>query len=285
MKHSAPRTPPRVVALMPTWRAAAFVRVTLESLAAQDYENLAVLISDDASPDGTAEICADFAVRDSRFRLIRQPRNLGWIGNVNFLLSQAHGDYLFFAFHDDPLQPEYVTRLVDALENNPDAVLAFTDVALGPSVVSYDDLDGVRDRVERARRFIYKRGLWWIPNRGLFRAEAATRIGGLRRHLAGEYSADWPWLLHLTLLGEFVRVSQPLVRKVWRTEGLSVSWGQSLLKSCAVLLACSREINRAGLPWGENLVLQRELVRYAVGAFAQRFTAPARGSGTGSSAR
>ena len=279
------RTPPRVVALMPTWRAAAFVRATLESLEAQTYKRLLILMSDDASPDDTAAICAEFEARDSRFRLIQQPRNLGWIGNVNFLLSQARGDYLFFAFHDDPLQPDYVARLVEALETHPDAVLAFSDVALGPSVVSYPDLDGVRDRVERARRLIYRRGRWWVPNRGLFRAQAAIKIGGLRRNLAGEDSADWPWLLHMTLLGEFVRVPHPLIRKVWRSEGLSVSWGRSVFKSCAVLLAGAREISRAALPLPEELYLQREIVRYAAIAVAERLKFRAVDSGADSSAR
>jgi glycosyltransferase involved in cell wall biosynthesis len=269
---SSPFLAPRVMALMPTWCAAAFVRETLESLKAQTYENFAILISDDASPDETARICADYVVADGRFQLILQPRNLGWIGNVNFLLSQARGHYFFFAFHDDPIEPDYVAQLVEALESNPNAVLAFSDVVLGPSVISYTDLDGVRDRVERARRFIYKRGRWWIPNRGLFRAEAAIQIGGLRRHLAGEYSADWPWLLHMTLLGEFVRVPQPLIRKIWRSEGLSMSWGSSIFKSCSLLVGGSHAIHRASLPFREEWALQREIVRYAAGAVAQRFS-------------
>ncbi|HVO89893.1 MAG TPA: glycosyltransferase family 2 protein [Casimicrobiaceae bacterium] len=263
---SAPGGSPKVVALMPTWKAAGFVRETLESLAAQQYANLEVLISDDASPDATASICADFATRHEGFRLFRQPRNLGWIGNVNWLLAHARGDYFFFAFHDDPLEPQYVASLVAALESNPRAVLAFTDIRLGPHVESYRDLDGVHDRVERARRFIAKRGRWWIPNRGLFRAAAAERVGGVRRHLAGEYSADWPWLLHLALLGDFVRVPAPLIRKVWRNDGVSVSWGRSLWKSSAVLLSCMREVRRARLPIREEAIVQGELVGYGLRA-------------------
>ncbi len=52
--------------------------------------------------------------------MIRQPVRLGWIGNANALLRAAAGDYVFFAFHDDPLQPDYVERLVDALERAPE---------------------------------------------------------------------------------------------------------------------------------------------------------------------
>ena len=95
------RSLPTVVALVPAWRSAAFIQETLDSLGAQTYPNLHVLISDDASPDNTAEICEAFAARRANTRVIRQAKNLGWIGNVNALLREAAGDYFFFAFHDE----------------------------------------------------------------------------------------------------------------------------------------------------------------------------------------
>jgi glycosyltransferase involved in cell wall biosynthesis len=76
---------PKVVALMPAWNAESFIVPVLESLAAQTYPNLEVLISDDASADRTVGICEEFKARHANFRLIRQPRNFGWIGNVNAL--------------------------------------------------------------------------------------------------------------------------------------------------------------------------------------------------------
>lgn len=251
---------PRAVALMPAWNSAAFIERTLEALAAQTYTNLEVLISDDASTDHTAEICSRFVARYPKFRLLRQLKRQGWIGNVNALLRKASGDYFFFAFHDDPPMATYVASLVEALEKNPGAVLAFSDIYLGSATRSYAELDGVGDRVERARRVIDRRGLWWIPNRGLFRAEAAARIGGVRRHLAGEYSADFPWLLRLALLGEFARVPHPLITKVWRQEGVSMSWKGTTWQSLGVATACASEIARSGIPIAEQAILLHELV-------------------------
>ena len=255
---------PRVVACMPAWNAAEFIEATLNSLAAQTYPNLHIVISDDASSDATGAICQGFAERHDHCEYHRQPRNLGWIGNVNALFELAHGDYLFFAFHDDPLSPQYVERLVDALEHNPQAILAYTDVHVGERQWRYTEVDGVRGRVERARRIIHKIGHWWIPNRGLFRAQAVELTGGMRRHLGGEYSADWPWLLHLSLLGEFVRVPEPLLTKVFRDKGVSTQWNRNMsrLKSAAVALACARVIHRTQLPFGEKIRLQFELLRF-----------------------
>ncbi len=263
---------PRVVALMPAWNSAAFIERTLAALAAQTYRNLEVLISDDASTDSTGEICARYAAKHPHFRLLRQGERRGWVGNINALLRQANGEYFFFAFHDDPPMPTYVASLVEALEANPDAELAFSDIQLanehgtGP-IRTYTELDGANERIERARRLIERRGLWWIPNRGLFRAQAALRIGGLRRHLAGEYSADLPWLLRLALIGKFVRVPRPLIVKTWRKEGLSMSWKGTPWQSFGVATACALEIIQSGSPRTERVVLLRELMVRAVKGF------------------
>jgi glycosyltransferase involved in cell wall biosynthesis len=251
---------PRVAALMPVWNSAGFIAQTLESLDAQTYGNLEVFISDDSSADNTAEICAAFVATRPHFRLTRQTTRLGWIRNVNWLLREARADYFFFAFHDDPLKPTYVASLLGALQANPLAVLAFSDIETGTKAMSYIELDGVTERLERARRVIRRQGSWWIPNRGLFHARAATRIGGMRRHFGGEYSADWPWLLSLALLGEFARVPLPLIRKVWREDGLSRSWTRTPWQALGVAASCARSIALAGIPMPDQVCLYRELL-------------------------
>lgn len=249
----------RVVACLPTWNAEAFVSRTLDSLARQTYPNFQVLISDDASTDKTTEICARIARSDPRFTLLRQPNRLGWIGNSNALMREARGDFLFFAFHDDVVHPTYVARLVAELEANPQAVLAFSDVELvevdGSSEVrSYDLLDGVVGRLKRTRRMMWQHGDWWLPNRGVFRAAAFDRIEGLRSHLAGEYCADWPWLTHMALLGEFVRVPEVLCTKIFTKQSLSRTWSTYRWAWIGVTLSCAREILRSDLRAHEKVL-------------------------------
>lgn len=250
----------RVVACLPTRNAEAFIGRTLESLARQTYPNFQVLISDDASTDRTVEICARMEQSDPRFTLIRQPARLGWIGNSNALMREARGDFLFFAFHDDFVHPTYVARLVAELNANPQAVLAFSDVELvevdGSSEIrSYHFLDGVAGRLERTRRMMWQRGDWWLPNRGVFRAAAFDRIQGLKTHLAGEYCADWPWLTHMALLGEFVRVPEVLCTKVFTKQSLSRTWSTYRWAWIGVTLSCAREIIRSDLPGYERALL------------------------------
>lgn len=251
---------PKVVALMPAWKAADFVVATLDALAAQTYPNLEILISDDASPDDTAEVCERYAALDPRFRVIRRSENLGWLGNVNALLQEARGDYLVFAFQDDLFAPTYVEQCVAALESNPRAVIAFSDVTLVQQDGSHEQLrfvalDGVTDRLARARVMAGLPAIWWTPNRGVFRASAASAIGGLRRSRAGEFSADWPWLLHMSLLGEFVRIPEPLCTKIFQPDSLSKSWQYSRRDWIAVACSAAGAVWQAKIPRREKVAL------------------------------
>ena len=66
MDPSDPCRAPKVVIGLPVYNSERFLRETLESVAAQDHPNLEIVISDDASSDGTLDICRDFARRDAR---------------------------------------------------------------------------------------------------------------------------------------------------------------------------------------------------------------------------
>jgi glycosyltransferase involved in cell wall biosynthesis len=242
-----------VVACLPAWNAAQFIEETLDSLAAQTYEELRILVSVDLSDDDTAEICDRYAARDARFEVIKQRTRLGWVKNVNESLRQVDAPYALFAFHDDLLDPRFVERLAVRLDASPNAVLAFSDMVTtftdGHEEVSrYDVLDGIADPAERAARIIRKRGDWWTPHRGVFRTAVAKTIGGLQTHRAGEFGADWPWLLHLSLHGEFVREPEILCFKRYRDSSLSRSWTRTTAQQGAVALSCLREVVRARIP-------------------------------------
>jgi glycosyltransferase involved in cell wall biosynthesis len=251
---------PRVMALLPAWQSAEFIERTLASFERQTWPDLHILISVDQCSDRTAEICRSFAGRHGNATVVVQEQRLGWIGNVNWLLAHAEADYLLLAGDDDLIAPTYVERLVAALEARPSAVLAFSDMEFAHrdgaiEILRYRALDGIASRIVRAAQVLRRTRGWWIPYRGVFRAAAARQIGGLRRHKAGEFAADWPWHLGLALIGELVRVPEPLCRKQSRAESVSATWDYSLRNWFAVSLSCVEAIRRSRVGFVEKTAL------------------------------
>ena len=197
---------PLVTALVPTYNSATFITRTLDSLAAQTWPNLEILVGDDRSTDDTLDVVRRFAEQHPDTVVVERDANLGWLRNSNDLMARARGELMFFAFHDDVVAPTY-EELVRALAANERAVLAFSDMEVheldGTTELHvFDKLEGLTSAVERGRVMVRRPGFWWVPNRGLFRSSAFAEVGGIHPNEQGEYSADWTWLLGLSLIGE-----------------------------------------------------------------------------------
>ena len=258
--------PPRVTAIVPAYNAEVFISSALDSLGAQTWHNLEILVGDDASTDNTLSVVKKFAKGRPNVRVVERESNLGWLRNTNDLMSRASGDLLFLAFHDDMVHPTYVEKMVGALDGNPGAALAFSNLCLidvdgRQSIQEFRDLDGVRSGLARGLAMAHSPRNWWVAIHGLFRASALRSIGGLRPNDAGEYGADWPWMMHMTLLGEFVRVPEALCVKTIKDGSVSRTWGSGPEHQGAVRRACVDEVRRSKLPWVQKVILIAEIRR------------------------
>lgn len=113
---------PLVSICIPAYNAERFIRETLESALAQDYPNLEIIVSDDASTDRTPEIVA--AYENNGVRLIRQAKNLGMTPNMNAAIRASQGKYAVKLDADDILEPNYVSSLVPIMEAHPRVAFA-----------------------------------------------------------------------------------------------------------------------------------------------------------------
>lgn len=256
-----------VTALVPAWQAAEFVQESLDSLSAQTYGNLQVIVSVDLCDDGTFELCQAHAAQDHRFQVIKQAERLGYVGNCNFLMDQATSDYVFFAFHDDLVAPDYVGRLAAVLDARPEVIASYSDVDLThvdgkKEHWEFTALEGVTSAMRRGAAMLKPVTMWWVPNRGLFRLKETRQIGGLKTHGAGEFSADWPWLFHMSLLGEFARVPETLCFKYYKPGSLSRSWSFTDNQLYEVRAACLRELWNSTLATDEKVKLAEPLTRW-----------------------
>jgi glycosyltransferase involved in cell wall biosynthesis len=105
---------PLVTMAIPTFNRAALLRGCIQAVLAQTYDNIEVLVSDNASLDDTANVLAEFS--DKRLRVLRQETNIGLLPNWNACLAAASGEYVVFVSDDDRISPRFVERCVGVME-------------------------------------------------------------------------------------------------------------------------------------------------------------------------
>src|ERR1700744_966024 len=121
---------PRLSIGLPVYNGENYLAESLDALLGQTYEHFELVISDNASTDGTADICRRYGQRDSRIRYIRQPHNIGGAPNHNFLVHEARGELFKWASHDDLYARDLLKRCIEALDEYPHVVLAHSWMAM-----------------------------------------------------------------------------------------------------------------------------------------------------------
>ena len=102
-----------VSVIVPVYQVADYLEQCLQSLLQQSWKNFEVLLIDDGSTDGSAEICDAFAGRDPRFKVIHQTnQGVGAVRNVG--LSKAQGAYIAFVDGDDYVAPDMLEKMLQS---------------------------------------------------------------------------------------------------------------------------------------------------------------------------
>lgn len=93
----------KISIIVPVYNAERYLRKCLDSISNQTYKNLQIILVDDGSEDSSYDICKEYEMKDSRFKVYHQ-RNLGQATARNVGLSFADGDWIGFADNDDVLE-------------------------------------------------------------------------------------------------------------------------------------------------------------------------------------
>jgi glycosyltransferase involved in cell wall biosynthesis len=110
---------------MPIYNEEHFLEESLKSLLDQDYENIQIIISNNASTDGSEEICKEFKLQNHNISYYTFRTNQGVTKNFVRVLQLAKGKYFMWASGHDLWSENLVSDCVSLLENNESAVLAF----------------------------------------------------------------------------------------------------------------------------------------------------------------
>ena len=200
---------------MPVYNGGVFLSGALDSLLAQNYQDFELIICDNASTDNTLEICNAYINKDSRIKYYRNQDNLGSAKNFQRVLELASGEYFMWAAHDDRWHPDFISKCIFKLEQNPQAILCNTDTFFidnkGNILEKYSQFSGARgldtsgmNVVERFSEFMYNFNAFIIY--GVFQTSSLKKLFSFPLILG----ADIILMLRIVLFGDILNVRERL---------------------------------------------------------------------------
>jgi glycosyltransferase involved in cell wall biosynthesis len=214
---SWPTNAPLVSIALPVYNGAETVARVVGSVLAQTHSNLELVISDNASTDGTQEICRQLAREDRRVVYTRHATNVGLLNNFMSAAENATGTYVRWIGDDDSLEPDYVSQALASFAEDERRVVVttqvvYTDVA-GVETLNADyELAGLAsaDPVERFTellRLLTSGFALLDPLYAMMRREVAVMP---RRNILRE---DEVFAARLALAGPWGHVAAPLAHR------------------------------------------------------------------------
>jgi len=188
---------------IPAYNRASLLRRAIESVQAQTEPRIQIVVSDDASSDATPEVVQDLAAKDSRIRYLRNPQNLGLVGNWNRCLAEARAPLMCLVNDDDTLAPRAIETGCRLLRRFPEAVMS-------AGANRHCRLTGEFLRINRpfaeerllssveAHRAIWLRNPWQI-SQCVFRTAPARSMGGFYEPVG--WCNDTDFMLRMTACG------------------------------------------------------------------------------------
>jgi glycosyltransferase involved in cell wall biosynthesis len=215
---------PRITVGLPVYNGERYVGDTIESVLAQTFEDFELVISDNASTDGTQQVCKGYAARDARVRYYQQARNVGVAENFNHVFHLASSELFKWIAADDPIDPTYLARCIQAIDDSPSALVVHCRIRLidqfGEHIADHDDQLDFRSSSPRRRfrEYLFRRAGMWTAVYGVMRSAvlAQTCLHG------GYIASDQVLLGELVVRGEIHQLPERLAtrrlhdRQSWR---------------------------------------------------------------------
>ncbi len=231
---------------LPVYNGLPYVQELIESLLAQTFGDFELAISDNASTDGTSELCQQYAAADPRIKYVRNPENIGLIPNFNRVFEISSAPIYKWVAADDLYEPRYLEACFPLIENDPSVAVAHCQTILvdgDGQELPYDacihgysdsrnkrswllDRDACATRGGRARRFrdVLMQQIMCSPIYGLMPRRMLDKTG-LHKSFFG---SDKLLLAEMALEGRFAIAPEKLFKKRIHTEMTSVMSGAEL---------------------------------------------------------
>ena len=202
---------PLITIGLPVYNSERYLKQSLDSLLAQTYSDFVLVISDNASTDGTAQICREYAAADPRIKYFRNDTNIGNPRNFNRVFELTATRYLKWSTADDYWESSFLERALDVMERDPTLALCYPQAVLvdadDGSPTNYDDVVHLVQE-DPADRFVALLTRIKLVHQHL----GLIRMSHLRQtRLLGTHAAsDINLLAELTLYGKFFELPHRL---------------------------------------------------------------------------
>ena len=218
---------------IPTFQRPEQLRKTLHSLVQQTYQNLEILISDNASDDGqTQQIAQQFMEQDPRVCYYRHPHNVGMYANFKSVFEQSTGDYFCWVADDDTRSPDFIEACLSVFQSTESSPRCCHLVVVNTYSALTDRAEDTTIRIDKGCTTIglspFDRYYQYLSTIYTDQAAVGDLIHGLMKRSAMEYafsiqpnilSWDHVFLATLALVGEFYTI--PEVKMTSAPSGMS----------------------------------------------------------------
>jgi hypothetical protein len=162
-----------------------YIGPAIESVLGSRFRDFVLLVADDASSDGTADIARSFMTRDPRVRLVVNERNLGQFQNRNRAIELVDTAYMKYHDSDDLMYPYCLDTMMRLLQDAPEAGFALSAGWAWPGGPCPMLLT---PRMSYQREFLGQGMFYCGPSGALFRTDVLRRLGGFPdRGVASDY--------------------------------------------------------------------------------------------------
>ena len=206
---------PLVSVAIPVYNNEDTIKATVDSVLCQTYRPIELVITDDASTDGSSKIISNIEKQDGiTIKAVTNDKNLGMSGNWNKALSLCTGKYIKLLCADDLIDKDLIRREAEILESHPEVLSVESDTAF---VNSEGKVKGSYKRYKKDKRVsgrevvrysLFHRDYLGAPLANTFRADTRTRAEGFNKDF--KYILDYEFFMRLAIEGDVYIIHEPL---------------------------------------------------------------------------
>jgi len=204
----------RISVIVTAYRHRDYIGRCLESILAQEgLIDLQIIVGDDNSPDGTADVIAEYAAKHpGKITFLRREKNVGMLQNMKECLSLANGRYIAFCEGDDYwLSPHKLMKQISAVRRDPDVLMCFNwlllEIEATGSFIPHAEQAGLPDG-EISFFTLASRPLTANFSCCFYRAGAIACVPD--SYFTGDSSADWLFNLYVANAGKILFLKELL---------------------------------------------------------------------------